>query len=88
VDDPPTFGAMLRRYRRSRGVTQETLAEHAGVSVRAVSDLERGARTYPYRDTASRIADALELAGNERATLLAAARRPSSAAMPVSSGPE
>lgn len=87
MSDRATFGAVLRRYRRHRGVTQETLAELAGVSVRAISDLERGARTYPYRDTASRLADALELSGQARAEFLAAARRPPATAMPQAFAP-
>ena len=49
----PTFGDLLRRHRRARDLTQEALAERAGVSVRAISDLERGARTHPYRETAN-----------------------------------
>src|SRR4051794_24032536 len=53
-DEPsetPTFGELLRRHRRARELTQEALAERAGVSARAVSDLERGARAHPYRET-------------------------------------
>ena len=57
-------------------LTQEALAERAGVSARAISDLERGARTHPYRETATLLAEALGLTGNARAALLAAARRP------------
>jgi predicted ATPase/DNA-binding XRE family transcriptional regulator len=74
--DAPTFGDLLRRHRRARDLTQEALAERAGVSVRAVSDLERGARAHPYRETAAMLADALGLVEGERAALLAAARRP------------
>jgi predicted ATPase/DNA-binding XRE family transcriptional regulator len=74
--DTPTFGDLLRRHRRAQALTQEALAERAGVSVRAVSDLERGARRHPYRETASLLANALGLTGNARTGLLAAARRP------------
>ena len=35
------FGALLRRLRLAAGLTQEALAERAGVSAKAVSDLER-----------------------------------------------
>jgi predicted ATPase/DNA-binding XRE family transcriptional regulator len=73
--DAPTFGDLLRRHRRARELSQEALAERAGVSARAISDLERGARAHPYRGTAARLADALNLAGSERAALLATARR-------------
>lgn len=74
--DAPTFGDLLRQHRRARAVTQEALAERAGVSVRAVSDLERGARSHPYRETAAFLANALELSGSDRTAFLAAARRP------------
>ena len=35
------FGELLRRYRVAAGLTQEALAERAGISTRGVSDLER-----------------------------------------------
>jgi transcriptional regulator with XRE-family HTH domain len=38
------FGSLLRRYRTSAGLTQEELAERAGLSRRGIADLERGAR--------------------------------------------
>jgi transcriptional regulator with XRE-family HTH domain len=40
----PAFGALLRRYREEAGLTQEALAERAGLSARGISDLERGIR--------------------------------------------
>ena len=55
----PTFGDLLRHHRRHREATKERLAERAGVSVRAISDLERGARLHPYRETAQLLANAL-----------------------------
>ena len=69
------FGDLLRRHRLARALTQEGLAERAGVSARAISDLERGARTFPHRETAILLADALQLEGRDRDTFLAAARR-------------
>lgn len=62
----PGFGALLRRHRRARGLTQEQLARRALVSVRAVSDLERGLHRSPRGATLELLADALELAGAER----------------------
>ena len=35
------FGNLLRRYRVAAGLTQEELAERAGVSTRGISDLEQ-----------------------------------------------
>jgi transcriptional regulator with XRE-family HTH domain len=70
-----TFGDLLRQYRRAAGLTQEELAERAQVSPRAISDLERGARSRPWRETIGLLGDALELGPAERATLEAAARQ-------------
>lgn len=56
-----SLGALLKRYRAAAGLTQEELAEKAEVSARTVSDVERGVRTRIYRDTAGRLAEALEL---------------------------
>jgi predicted ATPase/transcriptional regulator with XRE-family HTH domain len=70
-----TFADLLRRHRRAAGLTQEELAAAAGLSVRAVSDLERGLRRSPHKDTVQLLADALALADPERAAFMAAARR-------------
>jgi transcriptional regulator with XRE-family HTH domain len=69
------LGLLLRRHRNASGLTQEELAERAGISARTVSDVERGLRTLIYRDTAARIADALDLGLDERIRFEAAARR-------------
>ena len=42
-----TFGMLLRRYRVAAALTQEGLAERAGLSARGVQDLERGVRVAP-----------------------------------------
>jgi predicted ATPase/transcriptional regulator with XRE-family HTH domain len=78
----PPFGDLLRRHRLAAGLTQEELAERAGLSRRGISDLERGARTHPYRETLTLLVDALGLSGGERSTLLTAARRPIGRAAP------
>ena len=68
------FGALLRRLRLAAGLTQEALAERAGVSARAVSDLERDPSRLPRLDSVALLADALGLDPAGRARLLAAAR--------------
>ena len=68
-----SFGALLRRLRKNAGLTQEALAERAGLSVRGISDLERGVNRTARRETAARFANALGLAGGERTRFLAAA---------------
>ena len=74
---PPTFGQLLKRYRTSAGLTQETLAERAGLSARGISDMERGLRRAPYHDTVNRLTQALQLADAERRQFETAARRQS-----------
>src|SRR5215208_986312 len=70
------FGDLLRRYRVAARLTQEELAERAGVSTRGVSDLERGAHGLPRKDTLQLLLGALALSPADRTTLVAAARRP------------
>jgi class 3 adenylate cyclase/tetratricopeptide (TPR) repeat protein/DNA-binding XRE family transcriptional regulator len=73
--DETGFGERLRRYRITAGLTQETLAERTGLSVRGIADLERGARRFPHVDTIRRLAEALQLAPADRAALVAAGQR-------------
>jgi len=65
-------GALLKEYRLAAGLTQEALAERAGISARSVQAIEHGTNK-PHPDTARRLADALGLAEDERALLLVAA---------------
>jgi len=62
----PTFGSLLRRARRAAGLSQEALAERAGISVDAVSALERGLSRAPHQDTLELLAEALQLSAEER----------------------
>jgi predicted ATPase/transcriptional regulator with XRE-family HTH domain len=78
-DDASTFGALLRRFRQAAGLSQEELAERAGISSQAIGALERGDRRQPYPATVRRLADALSLVGDERAVFIVAVR-PSAAA--------
>jgi transcriptional regulator with XRE-family HTH domain len=59
------FGAELRRQRERARLTQEQLAEKAGLSVNAVSALERGERRRPYPSTVAALAVALGLGDEE-----------------------
>jgi len=67
-----SFGVQLKRLREAAGLTQEELAERAGLSRNAVSSLERGERRRPYPHTVRALADALGLSADERVTLVAA----------------
>ena len=68
------FGRLLKRLRTADDLTQEELAERAGVSVRSISDLERGSSHLPRRDTVQLLADGLRLRGAERDRFVALAR--------------
>lgn len=79
----PTFAHLLRRYRRAIRLTQEELAARAGVSTRAISDLERGVRVAPHKDTLDLLAQALGLEGDDHAAFIAAGRRSAPLARPA-----
>lgn len=74
ADRRGTFGRLLFEYRYLAGLSQERLAERAGLSLRGIQDLERGVRRTPYPATARRVADALELLESDRRSFLEAAR--------------
>ena len=69
-----SFGGLLRQFRAEARLTQEELAEAAGLSSRSVSDLERGINRTARKDTAVLLADALSLTGQVRVLFAAAAR--------------
>jgi len=68
------FGKLLLSLRNRANLTQERLAYKAGISIRSVSDLERGINRTARWDTARLLADALELSGQARVRFEAAAR--------------
>jgi predicted ATPase/transcriptional regulator with XRE-family HTH domain len=72
---PNSFARLLREHRREAGLSQEALAEHAGVSKDAISALERGTRRAPYRDTVEHLARALGLDDAQRTAFQEAAAR-------------
>src|SRR6516162_113200 len=74
------FAGLLRQLRVEARLTQEELAEAAGLSPRTVSDLERRVNRTAHKDTAGLLADALGLAGPVRGVFVAAARGRASAA--------
>src|SRR5579875_1638858 len=67
-----TFGALLRYYRLAAGLTQEALAERAGLSVRAISDFERAVPRRPRPDTLALLATTLRLSPQARDLFAAA----------------
>lgn len=75
------FGALLRSYRALANLTQEDLADRSGLSVHAISMLERGVRRSPRSSTVEFLAGALELDAAARRVLIAAAQRRSPPAL-------
>jgi WD40 repeat protein/transcriptional regulator with XRE-family HTH domain len=74
------FAGLLRQLRAEAGLTQEKLAEAAGLSPRTVSDLERGIHRFAHQDTARLLAGALGLQEQACGLFVAAARGWASAA--------
>ena len=77
--DTASFRESLRQLRQAAALSQEELAERAGLSLRGISDLERGVRRAPHLTTVRLLADALALSPADRDALLAAARPVSAA---------
>ena len=73
---PGSFGAHLKALRESAGYTQDELATIAGLSVQAVSALERGERRRPHLETVRALSAALDLHGEACDALMAIARAP------------
>jgi tetratricopeptide (TPR) repeat protein/transcriptional regulator with XRE-family HTH domain len=69
-----SFAALVRQLRAEAGLTQEELAQAAGLPVRTLSDLERGVTRTAHKDTAVLLAAALGLAGPAGTLFVAAAR--------------
>jgi predicted ATPase/DNA-binding XRE family transcriptional regulator len=69
-----TFAAQLKGLREAAGFTQEELATIAGLSVHAISSLERGQRRRPHLDTVRALTSALDLTGHARDALFESAR--------------
>ena len=72
---PSGFGEHLRALREAAGLTQEELAERAGLTARGVGALERGDRRRPYPHTVRALATALGLSEAAGAELVRATRK-------------
>src|SRR5690348_10035255 len=59
------LGVWLKRTRQAAGLTQETLAERAGLSVSSISKLERAGRHRPRAETLQLLLHALPLSQEE-----------------------
>jgi tetratricopeptide (TPR) repeat protein/transcriptional regulator with XRE-family HTH domain len=66
VGEVVVFGEMVRAHRRRLGITQQELAEAAGLSVRGIGRIEAGRTDAPRPTTVRLLADAFGLTGAER----------------------
>src|SRR5512138_1655375 len=73
VDQDVSFGRLLHRLRKAHDLTQEALAQQAYCAIDTIRKIEAGVRR-PSRQLAEQFADCLDLADDERATFVAAAR--------------
>ena len=71
-----SFATQLKELRATAGFSQEELASIAGLSVHAISALERGERRRPQFETVRALSAALDLCGTARDEFLGSARPP------------
>jgi tetratricopeptide (TPR) repeat protein/transcriptional regulator with XRE-family HTH domain len=71
---PDRFGVLLRRHRAEAGITIEELSAASRISVRAISDMERGRSRVPQRRTVEALVRALDLPETAAAALRDSAR--------------
>jgi transcriptional regulator with XRE-family HTH domain len=70
TDRPRSIQGVLRQARWSTGLTQEELAARCGVSVRTISDIERGHVVRPRATTLRQLALGLTMSDEETRQLL------------------
>jgi predicted ATPase/transcriptional regulator with XRE-family HTH domain len=86
MTEQTSFRSLLKYYRQAAGLSQETLAARAGLSARAISDLERGINRTPRYDTLELLSSALSLSSQQHVLLQAAARPDLAAALAAPQG--
>jgi predicted ATPase/transcriptional regulator with XRE-family HTH domain len=75
VDPGSSFGHRLKQLRLAAGLSQEELADRAGLTTAAIGALERGERRHPYPHTLRALAEALGLSREDRADFFASVPR-------------
>lgn len=66
--EPKPFGGVLERLRLAAGLTPEAPAKRAGLSARALSELERNRTRTPRLESITLLADAVMLDPRQRAS--------------------
>jgi transcriptional regulator with XRE-family HTH domain len=82
TDRQRSIQGILRQARWSSGLTQEELAAQCGVSVRTISDIERGQVVRPRATTLRQLALGLAMTDEETRSLLLLGRTGHGAAEP------
>src|SRR6476619_8429711 len=82
-----SFGDLLRHYRTLAGMSQEALAERAGLTSNAIGSLERGERRRPHPHTIRSLVDALGLSDEQRSELIGAPGQPGAPAPDAAAAP-
>jgi len=82
-----SFGTTLRRCRMAAHLTQEELAERAGLSTNAISALERSVNQAPQHGTLDLLVAALDLPQKDAAALRARAQRRTRVGTSTENGP-
>jgi transcriptional regulator with XRE-family HTH domain len=80
---PSSFGLLVRSCRIAAGLSQEELAERAGLSRRSIGDIERGVSEVPRKETVVLLAQALSLSEQASATFQWMARRRAPTPLPT-----
>ncbi|SCG73136.1 NB-ARC domain-containing protein [Micromonospora echinaurantiaca] len=83
MTEPNRFGLLLRRHRGEVGLTIEELSAASRVSVRAISDMERGRSRVPQRRTVEALVQALGLPDGAATALRESARAGRQATWPA-----
>jgi tetratricopeptide (TPR) repeat protein/transcriptional regulator with XRE-family HTH domain len=81
---PATFGELVRNYRHRSGLSQEELADRAGVTARGLRKIEMNRVDRPRPSTVRLLADALGLTGTSRNSFCEAGAAHGTAADPAS----
>jgi transcriptional regulator with XRE-family HTH domain len=80
------FSEQLKRHRNNAGLTQQQLAEGAGIAPSTVAGIEQG-RSVPREETARKLARALRLRGSPHSRLVNAARGAAKPTSPATKTP-
>lgn len=71
---PSAVGVMLKRFRKAQRLTQQELADRAGIGIDTIGTLERGRRYVPHSDTIDKLIAALGLSSEDAGRFRVAGR--------------